>query len=95
MSNPHVMGAAKGQHPKGQHRMVVEKVGNSEREKFEYDLRCEDCGTLLGSIRHTSAKPEHDPADCGLICGVCDAARADAEAQAVEEQKAAKGKGAA
>jgi hypothetical protein len=71
----HVIGGAKGQHAIGVHRTVVEHG----RERFEYDVRCEDCGTMLGFVRHDVPRVGHDPADCGLICGDCGEARVEPE----------------
>jgi hypothetical protein len=71
----HVIGGAKGQHAIGVHRTVV--LGGIQL--FEYDARCEDCGAMLGNVTHSVPKLGHDPADCGLICGACFAARNEPE----------------
>ena len=49
---------------------------------YRYDVRCEDCGSILGTLDFTSERPNHDPADSGLICGDCAAAR-----RSVKEEK--------
>ena len=71
MSEPHVRGQAKGQYATGTHQQVtVDGV-----QKYEYPVRCEDCGEQLGVVRHAVPQLDHDPACCGLICGACAAAR--------------------
>lgn len=71
MTSPHVIGEAIGLFLTSEHREVVE----GGKTLYEYDVRCGDCGALLGSLRFSSAKIIHDPADCGLICGGCSSAR--------------------
>jgi hypothetical protein len=83
MTNPHVRDQAKGQYL-GEEPQLVE--ADDGRQKYEYSVRCSDCGVVIGSVRHSAQKANHDPADCGLICGECAAARAaeDAQEQAPE-----------
>lgn len=81
MSDLHVRGAAKGQFATGEHRPVTVVEGTRTVEKYEYDVRCEDCGVLLAAIQFSEPKIGHDPADCGLICGGCNTERDQALAE--------------
>lgn len=79
MSNSHARGAARGQFAIGEHRVVRVLVGEGDRqheeERFEYDARCADCGSLRGVVQFRHLQINHDPADCGLICGICSTSR--------------------
>lgn len=40
--------------------------------RVQYDVRCEDCGMVLGFIQFTNEQPEEfDAADSKLVCQVC------------------------
>ena len=62
---------AVGQFALGEHRSVFENGS----ERFEYDVRCEDCGVVLGFLRSDLPRVHHDPADCGLVCNPCNTLR--------------------
>ena len=58
------MREAIGKHPIGKATVL-------DDGKFKYDLRCEDCGDLLGSVVFSTEHTDQDPADSGLVCSKC------------------------
>lgn len=44
--------------------------------RYQYPVRCEDCGTVLGTVTFDVARNrKFDGADQGLICGTCSGLR--------------------
>jgi hypothetical protein len=77
------MRQAVGQFQKGQ--VLRTSVGEILGTRFHYEVRCEDCGNLLGEISFGRARSDHDPADSGLICGDCSDTRQNVEVRDREE----------